>query len=125
MTDFDPRTTLARADLAAQALEGLVRAKASGRPSPCNAPRPPPPCARPPDADAEQLDQLLFGELFEVLDGEDGWLWGQARRDGYVGWVGRAAFAHRCLRPPIGSRPSAPTSTPSRTTSRRPWRCSR
>ena len=43
-------------------------------------------------AEAEQMDQLLFGELFEVLDGADGWAFGQARRDGYVGYVEAAAL---------------------------------
>jgi hypothetical protein len=36
---------------------------------------------------AEQWDQLLFGELFRVLDVKDGFAWGQAARDGYVGFV--------------------------------------
>jgi len=40
-----------------------------------------------PDLGAEQQDQLLFGEGFEVLEEKDGWAWGQARRDGYVGYV--------------------------------------
>lgn len=43
-------------------------------------------------ADAEQLDQLLFGEQFEVLDEADGWAFGQARRDGYVGYVEAVAL---------------------------------
>ncbi|MBO9559046.1 MAG: C40 family peptidase [Caulobacter sp.] len=42
------------------------------------------------DPRAEQWDQLLFGELFRVLDVQDGFAWGQAARDGYVGFVAQA-----------------------------------
>jgi len=52
--------------------------------------------------DAEQLDQLLFGELFDVLDEVDGWAFGQARRDGYVGYVATAG---------LGAPGAAPTHT--------------
>jgi cell wall-associated NlpC family hydrolase len=45
------------------------------------------PLRRAPDEAAEQLDQLLFGERFEVLAEEGGWAFGQAARDGYVGHV--------------------------------------
>jgi cell wall-associated NlpC family hydrolase len=99
VTDFDPRTTLARADLAEQALEGLVRAEAFRPAQPwqcalaCAAVR------KAPEADAVQLDQVVFGEAFDVLDHKDGWLWGRARRDGYVGWVEQAAFAQPVLTP--------------------------
>ncbi len=33
------------------------------------------------------VDQLLFGERFRVLEVKDGFAWGQAARDGYVGYV--------------------------------------
>jgi cell wall-associated NlpC family hydrolase len=56
---------------------------------------------RAPDLDSEQMDQLLFGETFEVVEEEaGGFVWGQASRDGYVGFVAREA-----LQP----RPPAPT----------------
>ena len=42
---------------------------------------------RAPSPAAEQLDQLLFGEQFEVLDEAGGWAFGRATRDGYVGYV--------------------------------------
>ena len=35
----------------------------------------------------ERIDQLLHGEIFDVLDRADGRAWGRARRDGVVGWV--------------------------------------
>ncbi len=40
-----------------------------------------------PDTGAEQVDQLLHGEPFAVLGERDGWAWGEAGRDGYLGWV--------------------------------------
>lgn len=51
---------------------------------------------------AEQVDQLLFGELFEVLDEADGWAFGQAVRDGYVGYVEA---------PALGATGAVPTHT--------------
>jgi cell wall-associated NlpC family hydrolase len=83
----DPRTALMRPDLADALLEGLVRAErfapaiAHGCAAPVTAIR------RAPDDRAEQLDQLLFGETFRVLETGRGWGWGQAARDGYVGHV--------------------------------------
>jgi cell wall-associated NlpC family hydrolase len=83
----DQRLTLARADLADAALQGQVR---SLRFAPTVAHRCIVPAAavrRAPDGRAEQLDQLLFGETFRVLETAGGWAWGQAARDGYVGHV--------------------------------------
>ncbi len=89
---FDPRTTLARPDLAEQALEGLVRADAyrAARPMRCTAPV----------ADihrgidgGDPIDELIYGEAFDVLESRGDRVWGQARRDGVVGWVDRAALA--------------------------------
>jgi hypothetical protein len=54
---------------------------------------------RAPDPAAEQLDQLLFGEMFAVLEAKDGWAWGQAARDGYVGYVALEALASGALSP--------------------------
>ncbi|HEX8232376.1 MAG TPA: C40 family peptidase [Caulobacteraceae bacterium] len=83
----DGRTTLARPDLAAAWLEGLVPAQ---RYAPMRARRcrvTSAPIREAPSAEAVQQDQLLFGERFEVLETRDGWAWGQAARDGYVGYV--------------------------------------
>jgi cell wall-associated NlpC family hydrolase len=49
--------------------------------------------------DAELQDQLLFGEMFDVLEENDGWAWGQARRDGYVGWTPVEALSSPVLAP--------------------------
>lgn len=83
----DGRFTLARSDLAAAALEGVV---ASGRYEPVRplqvtAPRAP--LQASPDRDGEWRDELIYGERFDALAAEGDYLWGQARRDGYVGFV--------------------------------------
>ncbi len=98
-TVLDPRTTLARPDLAALALEGIVRADAYR-------PTRPMVCAVPvgdllasADPGAERIDQLIHGEAFDVLDEADGHAWGQARRDGLIGWVRTDALTAASARP--------------------------
>ena len=55
---------------------------------------------RGPDASAEQMDQLLFGERFDALTIGGDFVFGQARRDGYVGWVAAEALS------PTGTTPT-------------------
>ena len=43
--------------------------------------------------DGQRIDQLLFGEAFDVLERREDRAWGRARRDGVVGWVSLAALA--------------------------------
>jgi hypothetical protein len=81
---------LARPDLAELALEGLVRAD---RYAPVRAMHGALAVADIIDARSERIDQLLFGEGFDVLDVNDGLAWGRARRDGVVGWIDPAALA--------------------------------
>jgi len=83
----DPRLTLARPDLADLALEGIVAAAAYAAPTPRQVAVPAAAIRAAPRPDAEQVDQLLFGERFSVLEVQDGFAWGQAGRDGYVGHV--------------------------------------
>lgn len=93
------RPMLARPDLAALALEGQVRA---GTYRPTRAMRLNAPVAdihAEPDSASERIDQLLFGEAFDVLDERDGRAWGQARRDGVVGWVDLASLTPGAPRP--------------------------
>lgn len=90
---LDPRTTLARPDLAEQALEGVVRASAfrAVRPMHCVVPIA--------DIHADvtpgdyPIDQLIHGEAFDVLDSRGDRLWGRARRDGVVGWIDSGSLA--------------------------------
>ncbi len=84
---LDPRTTLARPDLAEQALEGIVRASAfrAVRAMHCTVPVADIHAAE--AAGEHPVDQLIFGEAFDVLDARGDQVWGRARRDGIVGWV--------------------------------------
>ena len=93
----DARVTLARRDLAARVLQGLVPAARYADPQARVAILPAVALRRSPDPWAEQLDQLLFGEVFDVLDEQDGFAWGQARGDGYVGFVESAALVKQQL----------------------------
>jgi hypothetical protein len=88
-----PRLTLARQGLAARALEGVVASAAYGDTTPMRVIAPMAAVLRAPQAEAEVDDQLVFGELFDVLIHEGMFALGQARRDGYVGYVDRAALA--------------------------------
>lgn len=99
---LDHRLTLARDGIAAKSLEGIVPADRYVDTAPRQATRPSTALRRAPSATAEQLDQLLFGEAFEVLDEAEGWAFGQAKRDGYVGYVEAAA---------LGGAPVEPTHT--------------
>ncbi|MDO9609694.1 MAG: NlpC/P60 family protein [Brevundimonas sp.] len=79
-----PGDRLARPDLAELALEGLVRASAYRKTEAMH--------CRVAVADIlsdgeVRIDQLLHGEIFDVLDRANGRAWGRARRDGVVGWV--------------------------------------
>src|ERR1700761_647384 len=88
----DRRVTPARLDLAAAHLKGKVDAArfvegekfsiGIGRASLK---------VRPSD-DAAQDSELLFGEVFTVYDRAQGWAWGQAANDLYVGYVKEAAL---------------------------------
>jgi cell wall-associated NlpC family hydrolase len=89
----DPRVTLARPDLAADWFEGVLAADRYVRPRPMVCAAPAAAIRRAPDPGAEQLDQLLFGERFAALEAADGWVWGQAPRDGYVGYVRAESLA--------------------------------
>jgi len=83
----DPRVTLARSDLADLDLQGLVAAERYAAPSLRQVAVPTAALRKAAHPMAEQWDQLLFGELFRVLEVKDGFAWGQAARDGYVGFV--------------------------------------
>ena len=90
---MDPRVTAIRDGIASRDLEGIVRAEVYLDPKATRCAVPAAGLHRAPDAASEQMDQLLFGEAFDVIEEEGAWLWGQARRDGYVGFVAAAALA--------------------------------
>ncbi len=90
---FDQRTTLARPDLAEQALEGLVRARAYRAVRPMHGSRPIADIHAGAEVGSARIDQLLAGEIFDVLDQDGERVWGRARRDGTVGWMDIVALA--------------------------------
>lgn len=92
VSTLDPATTLARPDLAALALEGCVRAETYRATEPMRCVQPVAEIHAEASSMSECIDQLLFGELFDVLDRKGGRAWGQARRDGTVGWIDTAAL---------------------------------
>jgi hypothetical protein len=95
----DPRLTLVREGVAALSLLGQVRAD---RYEPTIAARCVAPVAairKAPEVGSEQQDQIIFGEAFDILSKDGGFGFGQARRDGYVGYVELAAFAEGLIEP--------------------------
>jgi hypothetical protein len=91
---------LARADLAAASLEGVVAAGRYEPSQPMRVTTPVAPIRRAPDLASERVDELLYGEAFEALAANGGFVWGQARRDGYVGFVPAATLT------PAGAAPT-------------------
>lgn len=89
----DPRLTLARPDLAAGRLEGALRADRFAAVKPMQVVVPVAALRASGGLAAQQLDQLLAGETFDVLEAAKGFAWGQARRDGYVGFVDTGALS--------------------------------
>ena len=90
---FDPRTTPARADLAADFLQGQISARkfVAGRKLRVQAMVADMVAA--PDENQSLQTQLLFGEEIIVYEKKNGWAWGQAVVDGYVGYVNADALA--------------------------------
>jgi len=93
MSVHDPRLTPVRADLAAAHLKGIIdaplyvegRAMAGSKGKTWIRRRPAP--------DAPVETELIFGEVFTVYASENGFAWGQAALDGYVGYVAETDLA--------------------------------
>lgn len=85
---FDPRLTLARPDLAADHLEGLVIAARYATPERYRITAPVADLYKSPtdDVTTPLETQWLYGEDIDVLDIQDGWAFGQSLSDGYVGY---------------------------------------
>jgi len=96
----DPRITPWRDGVAARSLEGVLEAEVYLDPKAMSCGAAAAAIRSAPDANAEQMDQILFGERFEVLEEEGAWLFGQAARDGYVGFVEAAVLQ------PAGAMPT-------------------
>jgi cell wall-associated NlpC family hydrolase len=99
MSAPDRRLTLARDGLADRRLEGLVAAERFVDVTPMQISAPAASLRVAPAPDAEQEDQLLFGETFDVLFETGDFAFGQARRDRYVGYVPLEALSAPVLTP--------------------------
>ncbi len=106
----DPRITPARSDLAAQSLRGVILAPHYAAPVARQVCVPAAPLRRAPDFALAFETELLFGETFEVYEFGPDFAWGQALRDGYVGYVPCAALAGSCAA--VAGLPAAPASLP-------------
>jgi cell wall-associated NlpC family hydrolase len=90
---FDRRVTPARSDIAAAFLKGQVAAERFVEGRMRIVARGLAFLRKEPSEDAGLETQLLFGEGFTVYEEKQGWVWGQAEGDSYVGYVRAEAFA--------------------------------
>ena len=84
---LDSRRTPARPDLAAEYLKGEIEAERYVEATRMVVSAPYAPMTAQPNGDARLTNQLLYGEPFAAYEMVGGWAWGQAERDGYVGYV--------------------------------------
>lgn len=89
----DRRLCPYRDDLAAAHLKGVVEAGRYVEAYPMQVVLASAPLRRGRDAALGYETELLFGEVFDVYDQQEGWAWGQAQRDGYVGYMPMASLA--------------------------------
>ena len=88
----DKRVTPARPDLAAAHLKGVVDAPRFAEGEKFSVCRGRAALRVRPSEDAAQDSELLFGETFTVYDCAQGWAWGQAANDLYVGYLRQDAL---------------------------------
>ena len=96
---YDPRSTPVRDDLAAAHLRDAFRRPRYAEGVVRQTSWPAAPLSFRPDVAARLETELLMGERFTVYDEVDGWAWGQAVEDGYVGYVPAAALASEVVEP--------------------------
>ncbi len=90
---IDRRVVPVRDDLAAAHLRGTVDAPRYAEGIALRAATPIAPMRGRPDPAAGMTSELVFGEAFTAYEVADGWAWGQAAHDGYVGYVAAADLA--------------------------------
>jgi cell wall-associated NlpC family hydrolase len=88
----DPRLNPWRDDLAAAHLRGEVEAPRFVEGEDRQVSSPVASLRRSPADGAMQDSQLLYGENFRIFEIKNGWAWGQAEADDYVGYVPESAF---------------------------------
>ncbi|THH36592.1 peptidoglycan endopeptidase [Aliishimia ponticola] len=86
----DPRVTPANDRVAHVSLQGIIQAPSYVAGTPQLVSAIVTDLCRTPNGPRDR--QLLRGETFHALDKQDGWVFGQAKRDQYVGWIEEAAF---------------------------------
>jgi cell wall-associated NlpC family hydrolase len=97
MSDFDSRTTPARADLAAAHLKGKIEAPRYAEGKVHHVIKGRAGLRAQPSDDAGLDTELLFGESFTVYDVANGWAWGQSKEDSYVGYVREDSLAQNAF----------------------------
>jgi cell wall-associated NlpC family hydrolase len=88
----DPRLNPWRDDLAAAHLRGEVDAPNYVAGTAKQVTAPVAALRRSPADGAMQDSQLLYGDIFSIYEEKNGWAWGQAEADDYVGYVPADAF---------------------------------
>jgi len=96
---FDRRLTPARPDLAARYLEGRVAAARYVDGVVMQVKDGVLDVKRDPRPDAGLETQAIYGERVTVYDEEEGWVWAQLARDGYVGWLAANALWTQLYQP--------------------------
>lgn len=96
---MDRRLTPANGSVAHVALKGKVEAAAFVAPTRHMIAVPVAPLLSQPATSAPRDRELAFGEGFDVLEKRDGWAFGQATRDDYVGYVPEDVLATDFLTP--------------------------
>jgi Bacterial dipeptidyl-peptidase Sh3 domain/NlpC/P60 family len=96
----DPRLTPARPDLAAQYLEGRIKAARYVAGEEFEIVDSIAPLRAEPSSGAMLLTQALRGERATIYDrNREGWAWGQLNSDGYVGWLPERTLAQPAAAP--------------------------
>ena len=93
MADPDPRLHAFRPDLADAKLQGRVDAKKFVEGVAMEVIVPVAALHREASATAMQTTQALFGERLMAFEVAGDWVWGQLTRDGYVGYIAKAAVS--------------------------------
>jgi cell wall-associated NlpC family hydrolase len=94
VSEYDPRLTPARPDLAAKHLQGQVAAARFVDGTLFEVIEPQAPMRRGPSPDAALETEALKGERVTIYEtDEEGWAWGQLQADGYVGWLPASALS--------------------------------
>ncbi len=96
---FDRRLTPARPDFAAKHLEGRVEAARFVEGALMQVKDGVVDVKRDPRPDAGLDTQALYGECVTVYEEEEGWVFAQLARDGYVGWIAANTLWSKVYRP--------------------------